>query len=202
MTVRIETYRPQMEESWLDCWALAASRSRAWYHMNVAKPTYKGPSLELVALEEDGRVVGLLDLEIETIPGSLCLRQGPGQAFAWELAVHPGFWGRGLGKRLIREAEALLRAEHGVTYSEWWSMDERSQEWYRRQGMEEINRHMRFHVLVPPDMKEDLSRMGAGPVNLHLTCSEDDWPRLREELEVILAPPLEPRLCVGFAHRF
>jgi len=116
--------------------------------------------------------------------------------------VRPYLWANGLGTSLLREAERLLRARD-VRYLEWWSMDARSQRWYEDRGMECIDRHWRFAVEPDDELTAQAMRRGAASlVYSHLTCREEDWPRVQQEFRVIRRPPLEPHLCKGFAHRF
>ncbi|MFO8060573.1 MAG: GNAT family N-acetyltransferase, partial [Bacillota bacterium] len=165
------------------------------------KPTYEGESIELVAVDTKDEVVGFLDIEIEQRPGSLCLHsEHPRGAFAWEFGVVRRLWGRGLGTRMVRRAEQLLAAQYDVHYVEWWSTDRRSQKWYERYGMECIDTHWRFTVrdVGAADCLDGEVRL----VNALLTCPVDTWAKVRGRLDVITTPPLEPRLCRGYAHRF
>lgn len=177
---------------------MAAGASHAGWHVRQERPTYEGRTLLLVAVDRD-EIVGLLDIELEDEPGSLCLRRQPGQGFAWEFSVLPGLWGQGIGTGLVREAERRL-GRQGVNYLEWWSMDPRSQDWYERYGMECINRHWRF--AVEPDERFTRAARGSRVVYAHLTCPEEDWEKARRLFRVITQPPLEPHLCKGYAHHF
>jgi len=77
----VRCYDSRYAASWLACWLEAAGASHAAWHVYQTKPTYDGPAVELVALDAGGEVVGLLDIELEQEPGSLCLRAGPGLGF-------------------------------------------------------------------------------------------------------------------------
>ncbi len=202
MSYKIIPYEQRYAASWLSCWLLTAGASHAWWYICQSKPAYDGPSVELVAVDDDDEVVGFLDIEVESSPGNLCLRSEPGQAFAWELGVARDLWGRGVGCALLREAERLLAGCHQVRYVEWWSMDFRSQAWYERRGMELINSHWRFAVEPDEEITAAVKPRGARPVNALLTCSESEWPLVQESFKVITRPPLEPHLCRGYAHRF
>ncbi len=199
---RIRDYRETDEPSWLRCWLRAAGASSAWLYVIRDKPEYGGEALELVSLGEEGGVSGLLDIQVEPQPGELCMREESRAAIAWEFAVLPELWGRGIGSQLLIEAEERLRSDWGVRYVEWWSMDPRAQKWYQRRGMECINAHWRFHVRADESFRATCASIGVEPVNLHLTCSTADWPEVREHLDIIHDPPLQPRLCRGYSHRF
>lgn len=199
---RIVPYDQTQAESWLECWLLTAGNSTAWLYLYRDKPVYEGESIELVAVDVEDRVVGFLDIEIEETPGSLCLRsEEPRGAFPWEFGVMKPMWGKGLGRRLVRHAERLLSGQWGIHYMEWWSMDPRSQGWYERQGMECIDTHWRF-TAEKGGAAESLAVEGMDLVNAHMTCTPDAWDDAKRELNIITRPPLEPRLCRGYAHHF
>jgi len=87
MAVRIRPYEPSDEEAWLR-WRVLSFLGGAYFD-DVAreKERYERPAIELVA-EEDGEVVGLIDVECEEAPGSVCSER-PGLAgMIWHLAVH------------------------------------------------------------------------------------------------------------------
>ena len=199
--VVIREYDSSDAISWMKCWLMAAGSSRAWLFLLTKKPTYARSSLELVAIS-GGEVVGILDIEVENEPGDLCGQNVEGGAFAWEFGVHPEYWGQGIGKALVENAEERLRDEHGVGYMEWWSMDERSGRWYESYGMQCINEHWRFNIESDSEAESVFAARDTRMAYAHLTCSVGDWPEVRKQFSIIERPPLEPRLCRGFAHRF
>lgn len=198
---RIIPYQQKYADSWLQCWLQTAANSTAWLYLCQEKPTYESEAIELIAVDTAGEVVGFLDIEIEETPGSLCLAsQEPRGAFPWEFGVMKTLWGMGLGTRLVREAVRLLQ-QRGIHYMEWWSMDPRSQAWYERQGMECINAHWRF-MIKDSGAGACNTRDGVKRVHAHMTCTLDAWDKVQKDLNVITDPPLEPRLCRGYAHHF
>ena|SRR5215211_198025 len=87
MAVRIRPYEPSDEEAWLRCRVLSFLGGAYFDDVAREKERYERPAIELVA-EEDGEVVGLIDVECEEAPGSVCSER-PGLAgMIWHLAVH------------------------------------------------------------------------------------------------------------------
>lgn len=131
--MEIKSYVSEYEESWLRCRVLAFLQTAYFDDVLQAKPTYENPSLELVALEGD-MVVGLLDLEMERIPKSICTFSNQKGAMLWNVAVHPDYRKTGVGTTLLNNAIEVLE-EMGVSYLEAWTRDDEWVcNWYRRQG--------------------------------------------------------------------
>ena len=87
--LRIRQYEPRDETQWLRCRALAFLDSAYYDDVATEKPTYANPAVELVA-EHVGRIIGFLDVELETEPGTLCRGQGGLGGVVWNIGVHPG----------------------------------------------------------------------------------------------------------------
>lgn len=72
----IRRYQHQDEVGWLRCRALSFLSTPYFDDVRSSKDRYENPAIELVA-ESGDLVVGLLDVELEPDPGSLCWREGP-----------------------------------------------------------------------------------------------------------------------------
>jgi ribosomal protein S18 acetylase RimI-like enzyme len=200
LTLRIVDYQSGHEEAWLQCWALAAVHSHAWYLLYQQKPQYERESVELVACQGQ-ELVGLLDIELERKPGELCLKKSECSGFAWEFAVHPDYWEQGIGTALLNRGHTELR-KRGFHRIEFWSMDERSQRWYRRRGMKELARHYQFMLTPAAEEFPQLADAGVKVQFVHGYCSEKDWPQVQDQCGVIHDPPLEPHLTIGYEDCF
>jgi ribosomal protein S18 acetylase RimI-like enzyme len=149
----------------------------------------------------DSTIIGLMDIEIENTPGELCLCTEERGGFPWEFSVHPDYWGQGIGTALLEHGRAELR-RRGIRRMEFWSMDKRSQEWYERAGMTELERHYQFMFGPEKGDFAALRDVGIALRFAHATCSVEDWPRVQEELQVLYRAPMEPHLTIGYEDRF
>jgi len=120
--VSIRPYEDADERSWLECRVLAFLDSAYFDAVEREKERYDRPSIELVA-EVDGRIVGLMDVECEEEPGTLCEdRPGLG-GMIWHLAVLRDFRRRGIASRLLGAAEDTAR-QQGLERFEAWTRDD------------------------------------------------------------------------------
>jgi hypothetical protein len=69
--VIVRAYRPADEEGWVRCRVLSFLGSAYFDDVRREKERYERPSIELVA-EEDGEITGLIDVEWEQAPGTVC----------------------------------------------------------------------------------------------------------------------------------
>ena len=93
------------ERGWLICRLLSFFDTAFFDAVEREKERYEGDAIELVA-ENDGTIIGLLDLECEG--DGLSARPGSG-GMIWHLATHPDHQGRGVGSALLTEAEQRAR---------------------------------------------------------------------------------------------
>lgn len=109
------------------------------------KERYDKDAIELVA-EENGTIVGLLDLECES--DGLSARPGAG-GMIWHLATHPEHQRQGVASALLAEAERQAR-ERGLVRLEAWTRDDApTQRWYERHGFVQIDSYL--HVYLERD---------------------------------------------------
>ena len=144
--VNLRNYEPPDETEWLRCRVLAFLDTAYFDDVLQAKPTYQNPSVELVAWD-NGQVVGLLDVEYETTPGSVC---GEGEGLGgmiWELAVHPDWRRRGIARDLLAKAVSRLQEQGVARLDAWTRDDEGPRAWYVSQGFVQVAKYL--HVFVP-----------------------------------------------------
>ena len=141
----VRSYEPADEVGWVRCRVLSFLGSAFWDAVEREKEHYERPAIELVA-EEDGTIVGLLDLECET--PELADRPGAG-GMIWHLAVHPDHQRRGIASALLEEAERRARAR-GLERLEAWTRDDAHvQRWYETHGFVLIDGYL--HVYLERD---------------------------------------------------
>ena len=156
----IEVIRPYVdadERGWLECRVLAFLDTAYFDAVEREKKLYDHPSVELAA-EVDGRIVGLIDVECEEEPGTVCEdRPGLG-GMIWHLAVLRDFRRRGIASRLLSAAEAAVRAR-GVERLEAWARDDVFvQQWYEAHGFQQISSYLHVYMLRGREEIDDVVR--------------------------------------------
>ena len=133
------------ERAWIECRVLAFLDSAYFDAVEREKEHYKRPSIELVA-EEDGTIVGLIDVECEEEPGTVCEdRPGLG-GMIWHIAVLRDFRRHGIASRLLAVAEEAARAR-GIERFEAWTRDDGwVQRWYESHGFEKIRSYLHVYM--------------------------------------------------------
>jgi GNAT superfamily N-acetyltransferase len=137
----LRAYRSSDEEAWVRCRVLSFLGSAYFDDVRREKERYERPAIELVA-EEDGGIVGLIDVECEEAPGTVCSdRPGLG-GMIYHLAVHPDHQRRGIATGLLQKAERLA-AEQGLVRLEAWTRDDvHVQAWYESHGFAQIDSYL------------------------------------------------------------
>ena len=134
MSVSIVQFKSSLENGWLYCRVLSFLKTAYYNDVLVAKPTYKNPSIELVAIEEN-KVVGLLDIEIENQPKEVCSSATIRSGMIHHIAVHPEHQRKNIGQKLLKKAEEQLK-DYSVHRLEAWTRDD---QWVREcVGFEKI----------------------------------------------------------------
>jgi ribosomal protein S18 acetylase RimI-like enzyme len=181
MPLRIRPYEAADEEGWLRCRVLSFLGSAYFDDVRQEKERYANPAIELVA-EEGGEIVGLVDVECELEPGTVCeARPGLG-GMIWHLAVHPDHQRHGVAAALVDEAERLT-SERGVARFEAWTRDDpHVQRWYESHGFERVYSYLHVYV-EPAEGLRDLFPIADGirPIKLfaHYTGDDPDAVRRR-----------------------
>ncbi|MTI96224.1 MAG: GNAT family N-acetyltransferase [Firmicutes bacterium] len=195
--VNIRQYHKSDELNWLDVHASVMVDSSAWWIVLHKKPEYaSGKVVDLVA-EADGRIIGFISIEVD----SEIMKPERDCGFVWEFGVHRDWRGRGVGWQLFTAAHREMLSEFGVRRSIWYSQEPRSQEWYQRVGMKEIDRHMQLSLLPTPEQKEMFKADGFACWRMRGSCAPEDFERIQSKYTVIEDDDtLKPRLCIGYEY--
>ena len=150
------------EQGWLRCRVLSFLDSAYFDDVRQEKERYDNPAIELVA-DEGGQVVGLLDMECEEAPGTVCSdRPGLG-GMIWHLAVHPDHQRRGIATALLAESERLASLRGLVRVEAWTRDDAATQAWYESRGFEQVEGYLHVYVDLHEGLR-DLVRVSGPPL--------------------------------------
>ncbi len=143
--MQIRQYRPSDETGWVRCRVLAFLDTAYYDNVLREKEKYVHSSIELVA-EENGQIVGFLDIEYEIEEGTVCSRGEGLGGMIWHIAVHPDFRSLGIGKQLLQESEKLAK-ERGLNRLEAWTRDDIwVNKWYEKNGFVKVDAYL--HVFM------------------------------------------------------
>jgi GNAT superfamily N-acetyltransferase len=142
----IRPYEDRDERGWLICRLLSFFDTAFFDAVEREKERYDREAIELVAENDDGRIIGLLDLECQS--DGLSSRPGTG-GMIWHLATHPDHQRQGVATALLAEAEQQAR-ERGLVRLEAWTRDDApTQRWYERHGFVQVDSYL--HVYLERD---------------------------------------------------
>ena len=143
--MEIREYRKEDERGWVRCRVLSFLDTAYYDNVLKEKEKYENPSIELVAVI-DGQVVGLIDIEYEVKEGTVCSRGEGLGGMIWHIAVHPDFRRRGIGNKLLLEAEKIS-TEKGLNRLEAWTRDDKwVNNWYETNGFDKVYSYL--HVFI------------------------------------------------------
>ncbi|MEK4509014.1 GNAT family N-acetyltransferase [Paenibacillus sp. FSL K6-2524] len=129
----IRDYEEQDETGWVRCRVISFLDCSYFDDIRREKETYEKPSICLVA-EENGTIVGFIDVEYEESIGDVCYLKGGIGATIWHLGVLPEYRHLGVATRLLESIKERL-LQIGINRIEVWTQDdELSNRWYIKQG--------------------------------------------------------------------
>jgi GNAT superfamily N-acetyltransferase len=176
----VRPYRDEDERGWVVCRVLSFLDTAFFDDVRRSKERYERSAIELVA-ERDGEIVGLIDVECEDEPRTICEdRPGLG-GMIWHLAVHPDHQRRGVGTALVREAEGRAR-DHGLTRFEAWTRDDpATRAWYESRGFELVYGYLHVYVGLDEGLRDlfPVTDDGIRPVQLFAHYVGDDREAMR-----------------------
>lgn len=176
----VRPYGDEDERGWVVCRVLSFLDSAFFDDVRQAKEHYEHEAIELVA-ELDGEIVGLIDVECETVPGTVCEdRPGLG-GMIWHLAVHPDRQRSGVATALLHEAELRAR-ERGIARFEAWTRDDSAaRAWYESRGFGLIDGYLHVYVEIDEGLRDlfPITAEGIRPVKMFAHYLGDDPQAMR-----------------------
>lgn len=175
MNYTIRDYTPADEPSWLRCRVLSFLSTAYFDDVDRAKPVIEPPGLELVAVDDQDTVVGIIDTMVD---GEL--------ATIDTVAVHPDHQHRGLGRRLLAQTREGTRAVGAVTLDAWTRDDANTLAWYRAMGFAESDHYLHVYAhhytsAEEPRRAITACRPGLRPIAAFLHGALADEEQLRSE---------------------
>jgi ribosomal protein S18 acetylase RimI-like enzyme len=177
----IRPYRESDERGWVVCRVLSFLDSPFFDDVRQAKEHYRRPAIELVA-ERAGKIVGIIDVECEEVPGTVCEdRPGLG-GMIWHLAVHPDHQRQGVATDLLHKARGLARERGIVRFEAWTRDDPRTQAWYESRGFLVVQSYLHVYVELHEGLRDQfpISEDGLRPVKVFAHYVGDDRRAMRQ----------------------
>jgi len=200
MRFEIRDYRDEDRDEWMQVHAKILMISHAWNYCIQERPVYERDSVCLVALC-DGKIAGLMDAEIDREPGDVCYLKDSRGAYVVEFGRLPEYAGHNLGLQMIEVMKRRL-SEKGIRRMEFWTQDPGAQQYYRKIGLREIQRHMRFRFKPDRWIKRYLEERYIGVEYIYGVCLPEVYPLVKRQYEIMTRHPLEPHLCIGYEMRY
>lgn len=171
----IREYTPADETAWLRCRVLAFLSTAYFDDVLRAKPMVPVPGFQLVAAEEFGAVIGIMDVTVEG-----------GLATVDTVAVHPDHQRQGIGRAMLTEARTRVGALGVPTLDAWTRDDLDTLRWYRAMGFTESEHYLHVYAnyytqAAEPDRAIAERRPGLRPMKTFLHANLRDEPLLREQ---------------------
>ena len=179
----VRPYDDRDEQGWLRCRVLSFLTTAFYDAVHREREHYEHPAIELVA-ERDGEIVGLIDVECEEAPGTVCSAR-PGLAgMIWHVAVHPDHQRRGIATALLREAQERA-AERGLVRLEAWTRDDAHvQAWYESRGFVQVESYLHVYVELHEGLRELFPiTEGLRPVKLFAHYTSDGRDEVRQRFD-------------------
>ena len=175
LSYAIREYAPADETAWLRCRVLSFLNTAYFDDVRRAKPVIPVPGFELVAADESGAVVGIMDVTVENE-----------LATVETVAVHPDHQHRGIGRALLAEARSRVDALDVPTLDAWTRDDPDTLRWYRAMGFAESEHYLHVYANYyaetgEPDRAIAERRPGLRPMQAFLHANLQDELLLREQ---------------------
>lgn len=165
----LRRYAARDETSWTRCRTLAFLQTAYFDDVLQAKPVYERDSLELVVVDDDDDVIGLIDVTSDESTATI-----------ETIAVHPDRHGSGIATALLTEVLGDL-PKSLASVDAWTRDDAAANAWYQSRGFVETYRYLHVYASELDIEHADLtSRHGLTPVAGFFHAEIDAEAPLRE----------------------
>jgi GNAT superfamily N-acetyltransferase len=180
--VEIRNYTPSDEDNWIKCQVYSYLESPYYDVLNKVKPRYENPAIELVGVE-NGRIIGIMDIEIEQELGHFCFNDTKRSAMVSVIGVLTNHRRRGIGSKLIKKGIKLIQENFEIHQIEIWIREDPGTiSWLKQLKFHEI--HQFYEVTLSSDFFEkyqiDLP-FGIIPVFLTGNVESEDFSQLVQQ---------------------
>ncbi len=159
----IREYRQTDEVGWIRCRVLAFLGTAYFDNVLQQKEKYENECIELVA-ENDGKIIGLLDVECEQVEQSVCSRGEGLGGMLWHIAVHPDYQRQEIGEKLLQEAEKRAGALGLKRFEAWTRDDKWVQKWYEKMNFQSVESY--HHIYFEGNEGADIITVSVSKLNL------------------------------------
>ncbi|MFJ7666221.1 GNAT family N-acetyltransferase [Lysinibacillus sp. NPDC097195] len=143
--MEIRDYQVDDEIGWVRCRVLSFLDTAYFDNVLQKKETYAQPAIELVAIENE-QIIGLIDIEYEVQPQTVC-SQGEGLGgMIWHIAVHPDYQRKGIGHLLLQEAEKRAKEKKLNRLEAWTRDDQWVNNWYISNQFSIVNSYLQVFI--------------------------------------------------------
>jgi N-acetylglutamate synthase-like GNAT family acetyltransferase len=154
----IRDYTQTDEPSWVRCRVLSFLSTAYYDDVARAKPAIASPGFELVAIDENGTILGIMDIAVEG-----------GLATIDTVAVHPDHQHRGIGRSLLARALARVRTLTEVAELHAWTRDDADTlRWYQAMGFTESEHYLHVYANHYTAPEEPIRAVGSPRPGLRL----------------------------------
>ena len=143
--INIRPYSPEDERAWLKCRVLSFLDTAYFDDVQPRKTVFENPVIDLVAV--DGPlIVGLIEIECETAPGTVCWQKAGLGGMIWNILVHPDYRCQGIAAKLLDFAKkraverGILRFE-ACTRDDPWVL-----RWYEKNGWAHVMSYLHVYM--------------------------------------------------------
>lgn len=167
--VTIRDYRESDADGWVTCRVLSFVQTQYYDDVKPSRTRLPDGAIELVAVADGGRIVGILDIEVDGAEATID-----------SVAVRPGWQHAGVATRLLSHALVVLEGRGVRTLDAWTREDAAANRWYQRNGFAETTRYLHVYLGDGDDPSDFTTPDGlSSPVTVFVHGRTEDEADLR-----------------------